>query len=110
MLHNAAVKVAKLTGALGVATLLPWLTFVIYTDRNMHQNLFVPLLGCGCGPFPNTNHLSLLVSGSALFFSGLICWHASNGFPGRWRTRFRIFVGIASLWFLHFFMLHNAWL
>lgn len=104
------MNIAKTGFAIALALLLPGVVFVIYTDLNITQRLFVKRFGCGCHPFFNTNHLSLLICGGVLTLSGLLLWWASNGFSQKWRKGFRIVSGIAALWFLRFFMMHNAWL
>jgi hypothetical protein len=104
------MNVAKTASAIAASLLLPSAVFVIYTDLNIHQRLFVERFGCGCRPFFNTNHLSLIVSAGVLFLSGLLWWPASRSFPKRGRIGFRIVSGIASLWFLRFFMMHSGWL
>ncbi len=104
------MNATKTTLAIALALLLPSVVFVTYTDLNINERLFVERLGCGCQPFFNTNHLSLLISGGTLLISALLWWPASRSFPQRWRTGSRIVSSIASLWFLRFFMMHNAWL
>ena len=104
------MNVTKTASAIAAAILLPGAAFVIYSDLNITQRLFVKRLGCGCHPFFNTNHLSLLICGGVLTLSGLLWWKASSDIPQNWRKGFRIVAGIASLWFLRFFMMHNVWL
>lgn len=104
------MNATKTASAIAASLVLPGAIFVIYTNLNIHQRLFVERLGCGCHPFFNTNHLSLVISAAVLVFSALLWWPASSGFSRRWRIGFRTMFSVASLWFLRFFMTHNAWL
>ncbi|GDX09886.1 hypothetical protein LBMAG57_16580 [Verrucomicrobiota bacterium] len=104
------MNVTKTVSAIAASLVLPGAVFVIYTDLNIHQRLFVERFGCGCHPFFNTNHLSLGISAAVLCLSALLWWPASSGFSQRCRVGFRMVSGVASLWFLRFFMMHNGWL
>ena len=96
------MNATKTASAIAASLVLPGAIFVIYTNLNIHQRLFVERLGCGCHPF--------FISAAVLVFSALLWWPASRGFSRRWRIGFRTMFSVASLWFLRFFMTHNAWL
>jgi hypothetical protein len=104
------MSTTKIVLAFVAAIALPCVVFLNYTALNINERLFVDRFGCGCHPFFNTNHLSLLISSGVLFLSGLLWWPASGILPQKSRLGFRVFSAVASLWYLRFFMMHNSWL
>lgn len=82
----------------------------LYTHLNIGRRMFVERLGCGCGPFLNTNHLSLTISGLLLVSAAGSWWFAARGLS---RTCFWSMVAgylVLGLVFFRQFMYHNLWL
>ena len=81
-----------------------------YHHLNIDRRMFVGRLGCGCGPFFNTNHLSLTICGLLLSGTAASWWFAARGLS---RTWFWTLVGgfvVLGLVFFRQFMDHNGWL
>jgi hypothetical protein len=94
--------------ATGPLAVLPSVA-VLYTHLNVGQRLFVNRLGCGCGPFFNTNHLSWTVGWGLVLGTAIAWWFATSGLSPRWRAvGFTLFVAL-SLVFIRQFMYYNEW-
>jgi hypothetical protein len=77
---------------------------------NIEQRVFVRLLGCGCGDFPNANHLSMVVSLALLAGTGGAWWIASRGLGWGWKLFGAAgFLGWGFIFFRGF-MYNNAWM
>ena len=104
------MNILKPAAASLIALALPCVIFAIYTDSNISERLFVERLGCGCHPFFNANHLSLIIGVFTATISFLLLWSASHQFALRWRNSYRAITGVYALLFLRFFMMKNYWL
>ena len=82
---------------------------ICYTHLNIDRRMFVGRLGCGCGPFFNTNHLSLTLCGLLLSGTASAWWFATRGLPRAWF--WALVAGFVALGLVFFrqFMYHNAW-
>jgi len=83
---------------------------LFYTHLNVDRRMFVGRLGCGCGPFFNTNHLSLTLCGLLLSGSAASWWFAARGLPRAWLWALVSGFVVLGLVFFRQFMYHNAWL
>jgi hypothetical protein len=85
-------------------------TAVAYNYFNIDQRLFLKRLGCGCGPFFNTNHLSLTVYGTLMASTASSWWSAVRGLsPGSFWTVVGGFIVVGIVFFRQF-MYYNLWL
>ena len=82
-----------------------------YTHLNIDNRLFVGKLGCGCGPFFNTNHLTWIVASVLWIGAVLFWWTASHGLSFWWRMAVFVagFLLVGRLWFRPFLDC-NLWL
>ena len=102
---RTSTRIMLATGPLAV---LPSVA-VLYTHLNVGQRLFVKRLGCGCGPFFNTNHLSWTVCWGLLLGTAFAWWFATSGLSPRSRAvGLALFVAL-SLVFIRQFMYYNEW-
>ena len=95
--------------ALVVPLLLSVLVSMGYTYLNIETRMFADSWGCGCGPFPNTNHLSLAFYSVLVAATATLGWHFSDGLPRVWRWGYIVAILGAGLGLLRMFMYHNAW-
>lgn len=82
-----------------------------YTDLNIHQQMFVDVLGCGCKPGFNTNNLTMTLGFTCMGVTLASWWLASSGLS--WKLRL-VLTGAEFLalffGFLGPFIRHNLWL
>jgi hypothetical protein len=83
---------------------------LFYTHLNIDRRLFVERLGCGCGPFFNTNHLSLSLCGLLLAGTASSWWFAARSLSRIWFWVVACGFVILGLVFFRQFMYYNAWL
>lgn len=105
------MKLAHRVGLIVTPLLALPTTAVYYTHLNMGDRMFVDKLGCGCGPFFNTNHLTVTVA-IALWGSAVAAWWiASRGLAFPWRMVLFTagFLAIGRFWFRPF-LDYNFWL
>ena len=82
-----------------------------YTDFNIHQRMFVDALGCGCGPSPNTNDLTMCVGFTSMGLTLAAWWLAASGLPWKARLALSSFeLLVFGSVFLRTFFWHNFWL
>ncbi len=71
---------------------IPVLLFAPYSFFN--QLIIVDLLGCGCEPFPNANHFSLLFWGAMGILNGGLSFFVSKRITPKWAKILYILVVI----------------
>jgi hypothetical protein len=95
--------------ALVVPLVLGVLVSMGYTYLNIETRMFADSWGCGCGPFPNTNHLSLAFYSVLVAATATLGWHFSDELPKAWRWGYIVAILGGGLLLFRIFMSHNAW-
>lgn len=80
-----------------------------YTYLNIDRRMFVEHLGCGCGPFINTNHLSFALCGLLLAGTASSWWMAARSLSRSWFWVLASGFIVLGFAFLRKFINHNAW-
>lgn len=114
MRDDAAAEASKRFGRRVLWLAAPFavlpLATALYTYLNASQRLFVGKLGCGCKPFFNTNHLSMVVSGFLVGSAAISWWFGTRQLSLAWRLPLAGIFAIVALLFVRAFLALNFWL
>ena len=81
-----------------------------YTFLNIHTEIFVRKLGCGCASGFNTNVLTLVVSGVLLSLAGGSWWFGMCRLPRRWFWPLASGFLVLAFVFFRKFITCNQWM